>query len=56
MNFKMIFRIQSWILLVEAVMMLPPLLISMVMRDSPASGPLSLPLFWRQESVFWADS
>jgi trk system potassium uptake protein TrkH len=36
MNFKMIFRIQSWILLVEAVLMLPPLLISMVIKDSPA--------------------
>lgn len=36
MNYKMIFRVQAWILLIESVLMVPPLLISLVTHDSPA--------------------
>ncbi len=36
MNIKMVMRIQSWILLIEAILMLPPLLISIVVHDPEA--------------------
>lgn len=36
MNIKMVMRIQSWILLIEAILMVPPLLISIVVHDPEA--------------------
>lgn len=36
MNFKMILRIQSWILLIESILMIPPLFISIATHDPEA--------------------
>lgn len=36
MNYKMVFRVQSWILLIEALLMVPALVISLVTKDKPA--------------------
>ncbi|MEE3420885.1 MAG: TrkH family potassium uptake protein [Lachnospiraceae bacterium] len=36
MNYKMVFRVQSWIFLIESVLMVPPLLISLFTHDGPA--------------------
>ncbi len=36
MNYRMVFRVQSWILLIESVLMLPALVISLVTQDKPA--------------------
>lgn len=36
MNYKMVFRVQAWILMIESVLMVPPLLISLFTHDRPA--------------------